>query len=81
MKANNKFKKNQPHTSSAELRYNYLTRKFRQLKDLSKQTQVQVSWLFKEIKDYGFNFFPNHYQWERLNELEGILNKHNNGQI
>lgn len=77
---NNKFKKQQ-HTSSAELRFNYLTRKFRQLRDMSKTTQIQVAWLFKEIKDYGFNFFPNHYLWGHLNELESILNKHNNGQI
>lgn len=77
----NKFKNKERAPSSAELRFNYLTRKFKQLRDLSKDTQVQVAWLFKEVKDYGFNFFPNHYLWENLNKLESILNTHNSGKI
>ncbi len=74
----NKF--TQQKTSSAELRFNYLTRKFRQARDLSKQTQTQVAWLFHEIKQYGFNFFANHYQSERLDQLEQILQNHNSGR-
>lgn len=69
--------------SSAELRYNYLTRKLRQIKDLSKDVQVDVAWLFNEVKSYGFDFFANHYQWERMDQLEKILNRElaNNQQV
>ncbi|WGH49836.1 hypothetical protein [Alishewanella phage vB_AspM_Slickus01] len=64
-----------PKISAAETRYNFLVRKLRKIRDLTKQTQQEIAWLFKEITDYGFNFFPNHYLWNNLDKLEAILNE------
>jgi len=56
-----------------------LSRKFKQIRDLTKDVQKDVAHLINEINQYGFDFFPNHYQWERLDALEKHLNNYNNG--
>lgn len=39
---------------------------------MTKETQIDVAFLIRDIQNYGFEFFPEHYIEEKINELESI---------
>lgn len=61
------------HVSAAEKRFYSASRRIRQL-TLSKEQQVEASYMIDDILRYNFNFFPNHYLWEKLEAFERFIN-------
>ena len=50
---------------------------------MTKQQQVDISYLINDIEKHGFDFFPNHYVFDKIEELEEIINnllKQENGR-
>jgi len=37
-----------------------------------KSLEIDAIHVIKEIEDYGFNFFAEHFLWEKMQELETI---------
>lgn len=64
----------QRKVSLAERRYNaamWAIRKNRQL--FNKHEQLEISHISKEIQDYGYNWFPNHYLMDTITKLENMI--------
>ena len=40
--------------------------------DADKALEIQGIHLIKEIEDYGFKFFAEHFLWEKMRELETL---------
>lgn len=62
------------YMSAAEKRFYSSARRLRQA-NLNKNEQIEVSYLINDILSYGWKFFPNHYLWEKLQELENIVKR------
>ena len=66
----------QRKVSLAERRYTavmWVIRKNRQL--FNKQDQVEISHISKEIQDYGYSWFPNHYLMDTITKLEDMITR------
>lgn len=37
-----------------------------------KDLEIEAIHVIKEIEDYGFKFFAEHFLWEKMSELESI---------
>lgn len=40
---------------------------------LRKELQIELSWISNEIEKYGFDFHPEHYLREKMDELEKFV--------
>lgn len=62
--------------SGAEKRFNGLKKRLKGLgysDSLSKNQQVEVAHILREIDSYGFQFFPNHYLFDKIDQIEKVL--------
>lgn len=60
--------------SLAERRYNtamWTIRKNRTA--FTRDDQMEISRISKEIQDYGYNWFPNHYLIDTISKLENLI--------
>mgnify|MGYP001280135688 CR=1 FL=1 len=72
-----KFNKRE-RISGAEKRFNGLKKRLKGLNyndSLDKDQQIEVAHKLHEIKSYGFHFFPNHYLFDKIDQIENILDK------
>lgn len=63
------------YMSAAEKRFYSSARRLRQA-NLNKDEQIEASYLIKEVQDYGLKFFPNHYLWTVLGQLDKLIANH-----
>lgn len=60
--------------SLAERRYNSVMWSVRKNRNLfTKDDQLEISHISKEIQDYGYNWFPNHYLIDTISKLENLI--------
>lgn len=64
----------QRKVSLAERRYNSVMWSVRKNRNLfTKDDQLEISHISKEIQDYGYNWFPNHYLIDTVSKLENLV--------
>tara|TARA_B100000700_G_C14949068_1_gene810745 strand:+ start:1092 stop:1346 length:255 start_codon:yes stop_codon:yes gene_type:complete len=75
LRKTHRTKSNRKHVPAARKRYDGICSRLRGMRgDLTNENEVEIAYLLKDIEDYGFDFYPNHYNWERLDRLENIMN-------
>lgn len=63
--------------SLAERKFSWVKNTLRKVRNnVSREDQVEIAHLMKSIQDYGFSFFPNHYVFDQIQQLESILSKY-----
>ena len=61
--------------SASEKRYNGIISRVRGLRNkLTKQQETELAYMVNDIDSYGFNFFANHYTYEKVDNLEKYVN-------
>ena len=62
-------------TKPVELRFTRAASILRSLKvsENTKELQKDLSWMKKDIEDYGLEFFPNHYVYDKVKEFEALV--------
>lgn len=58
-----------------EVRFRKAQEKMRKLRVTSetKELQKDISWMMKEIEDYSFSWFPNHYIGDQVIQFESMV--------
>ena len=74
-KAQRHGKQNRHHIPAAKKRYDGICLRLRGYRgQLSQKQEREIAYLLNDIESYGFEFYPNHYHWDNLDQLESILN-------
>ena len=62
--------------SLAERRYNNVSWTIRKnIRDIGLLDQYDLAYLQKEVQDYGWEFFSNHYTMDAIEKMKEILEK------
>lgn len=71
-----------PRMPAIQSRYIQATRNLRRInpKRRTKELDQEIAHTIKKIEDYGFKFFPNHYVFDDVVKLEGLVEKLQNNQ-
>lgn len=77
MKHNNNKNTTRKTIKPVEARYNRALQLMRTLRVSSetKEIQEELSWLRKDIEDYNFTFFANHFVFDKVTEFERLVSK------
>lgn len=66
------------YVSAAKKRYTGLSKRVKGLryldKEVDRKTQEEIAYAQHDIEMYGFEFFANHYLFEKIDRLEKLLN-------
>jgi hypothetical protein len=63
--------------TAAERRYRSAISKLRSVNrnSIPKELQIESAYTLNEVDRYGFSFFPNHYIFDKIIELEVLAQK------